>query len=61
MRTPSTGRISVGAVAGELLNDQDASPIAGVAATVHGQDRELARQIYRARLMALKAAGWRRT
>ena len=44
----------------ELLNGQNVCPIAGVASTMYVQDRELARQIYRARLMALKTAGWRR-
>ena len=44
----------------ELLNDEGMSPISGVPAIVHVQSRERARGIYRARMVALKAAGWRR-
>lgn len=44
----------------ELLNDEGMSPITGVPAIVHVHSRELARGIYRARMVALKAAGWRR-
>jgi hypothetical protein len=43
-----------------LLNDRNVTPIPGVMAIVHVGDREMARRIYRERLMALKAAGWRR-
>ena len=43
-----------------LLDDRGMSPIAGVAAVAQLGTREQARDVYRERLAALRAAGWRR-
>lgn len=62
-------RLMVGRVSGpwpeprwsvELLNEQDVTPIPGVMAIVHVGNREMARAVYRERLVALRRMGWKR-